>query len=197
VPASSSTALPRSGTGRGVTLLELLLVLAVIAVAINLTSAPFAARLQDLRSASAMHHLASLLNAARHEALLRQQAVTVCALLPDGRCQRTWLAEHEITVFLDRNENRRLDSGETRLRALRWPLDQGRLLWRASLARTYIEFGPRGETWQNGTLTYCPASRDPRFARALVINHAGRAYLTTDSNNDGIREDRSGRNLRC
>jgi hypothetical protein len=92
---------------------------------------------------------------------------------------------------------RRAGGHEPLLRELRWPLRGGELSWRASLARGYIEFEDSGATWQNGTLYYCPDSRDARHARALVLSHSGRSYLTVDSNGDGIREDRRGRNLRC
>jgi type IV fimbrial biogenesis protein FimT len=187
---------------RAFTLIELLLVLAVLGIALQLTAAPFSHRLADLRSATAMRHLSSLFAFARQEALIRRRPVTVCALATDDSasspaCDRNWQDGHVITVFIDTNENRRRDSSEIALREIRWPLKDGELSWRASLARPYINFESSGGTWQNGTLYYCPASRDARQARAMVISHSGRTYLPGDSNGDGIREDRTGRNLRC
>jgi type IV fimbrial biogenesis protein FimT len=185
------------GSQRAFTLIELLIVCACLAITLQITAAPFADAIADARSASAMRHLSSLLNYARQEAVLRGTPVTVCALTPTGRCSRDWLDDHRIAVFVDGDSNRRLGSQERILRELRWPLENGELSWRASLARSYIEFENNGATWQNGTLYYCPASRDARQARALVLSQSGRSYLPGDSNEDGIREDRNGRNLRC
>jgi len=182
---------------RGLTLLELLLVLSVMALALRLSTPPFAERLADLRAAAAMRQLSALLGEARYSAVLRRERITLCARSSSGNCERDWGGAEDIVVFLDRNRNRRHDAAEPLLRQLRWPLRQAELSWRASLARPYKEFRPSGRTAQNGTLYYCPANRDARQARALVLNHGGRNYLTTDSNGDGIREDRSGRNLRC
>lgn len=181
----------------GLTLIELLLVLVVLSISLQLTGASFAKRIAEARSASAMHKLSTLFSYARQEAVMRGTPITVCLIDAVGKCQRYWLEGYPVTVFIDSNKNRRYEVGETLLRQIHWPMRGAELSWRASLARTYIEFTETGGTWQNGTLYYCPDSRDARQARALVVNHAGRSYLTTDSNGDGIREDREGRNLRC
>lgn len=182
---------------RGLTLIELLAVLSVIAIALQLGMAPMQSMVAEMRSATAMRHIASLMALARHEALLRNRPITVCALNRLNRCERDWREDHRIAAFIDANEDRRFEPGETMLRELRWPIAHGVLSWRASLARPYIEFEPTGATWQNGTLFYCPANGDARQARALVLSQSGRNYLPGDSNGDGIREDRSGRNLSC
>lgn len=181
----------------GFTLIELLIVLAILSIALGLTAAPFAKRIDDARSATAMRHFSSLFALARQEALIRQRPVTVCALTAESRCSRVWTDNPAVVVFIDGNDNRRLDADEQPLREIQWPLIGGELSWRASLARDHLRFEPNGGTWQNGTLYYCPKSRDARQARALVISHSGRNYMPGDSNGDGIREDRQGRNLRC
>lgn len=181
----------------GFTLIEVLLVLSMLAIALNITAPQFRDRIEDLRSASAMRHLSSLFSLARQEALIRQRPVIVCALTDDQRCHRNWTENSTIAVFIDQNNDRRLDSSDKKLKELQWPLKRGEISWRASLARNYLQFESNGGTWQNGTLYYCPVSLDARKARALVISHSGRNYKTIDSNGDGIREDRSGKNLRC
>ncbi len=182
---------------QGFTFIELLLVLAIMAITLQTGLASFQTQLTAMRSQSALREIRTLFALARQEALLSRRAITVCAVDRDGRCQRNWQDDHAITVFVDSDRNRRVGSDERVLRELRWPLEGGDLSWRASLARPYIEFQPTGGTWQNGTLYYCPDNRDARAARALVLSHSGRSYLPTDSNGDGIREDRRGRNLSC
>ncbi|MFT7286853.1 MAG: type IV fimbrial biogenesis protein FimT [Halieaceae bacterium] len=181
----------------GLTLIELLIVLSIVAIATNIAAPAFVERINALRSASAMRHLATLLNFGRYHALTVNIPTTVCALDARRKCVRNWSREQEIAVFVDGNGNHRLDPSELQLRSIRWPMRGGELSWRASLARPYIEFETTGGTWQNGTLYYCPDNRDARHARSLVLSHSGRSYLPGDSNGDGIREDRHGRNLRC
>ena len=64
----------------GFTLLELLLVIAVLAISLQLSTVSFAPQLREMRSAAAMNHVAGLMAYARHEALLRRTPVTVCVL---------------------------------------------------------------------------------------------------------------------
>ena len=189
--------IPRCGAAPAGTLLELLLVLSIVAIALGLTGPGMAKLLSQFRSQAAMEGIVSLLALARQEAILRNHPVTVCAARDDGRCERDWSKDNAITAFIDSNEDGRLSPGETVLRQISWPLENAELSWRASLGRRYLRFEVQGGTWQNGTLYYCPGSRDARQARALVLSHSGRAYLPGDSNGDGIREDRAGRNLRC
>lgn len=189
--------LSRLKNQRALTLIELLLVLTIAGILLQSALASFQNTLASARSGAALRGISSLFAVARQQALLERTPITVCAVDRTGRCQRSWTGEHQITVFLDRNRNRSHDATEPAYRELRWPMVGGELSWRASLGRPYIVFEETGGTWQNGTLYYCPANRDSRQARALVLSHSGRSYLTTDSNGDGLREDRLGRNLRC
>lgn len=186
-----------STSSQGFTFIELLVLLTVLAITLPMAGAVFQERVQEQRSASAMNHVRTLFSTAREHALMTGKTVTVCALTEAGQCSRDWQAPRTIVVFIDANEDHRFAEPERLLREIRWPLTNGELSWRASLARNYINFEGNGGTWQNGTLYYCPDSRDARKARALVLSHSGRSYLPGDSNGDGIREDRTGRNLRC
>jgi prepilin-type N-terminal cleavage/methylation domain-containing protein len=182
---------------QGLTLLELLIALVILALLLGLGVPSFSSLLAENRGRAAMSQMRALFAFARQQALTTGQRTTVCAVRRDGRCIRDWLADHEIVVFVDIDENRRLDASDRLLRRIAWPVTQAELSWRASLGRPQLTFEPSGATWQNGTLFYCPSSRDARHARALVISQTGRSYMPGDSNGDGIREDRSGNNLTC
>jgi type IV fimbrial biogenesis protein FimT len=182
---------------RGFTLIELLIVVLLISIFVGLGLPSLKHLLAESRGKAAIGQMRALFAFARQQALTGGEATTLCAVEHSGRCVRDWTAGHEIAVFIDRNADRRLDSGDRLLRRVAWPVVDAELSWRASLGRSYLSFESTGATWQNGTLYYCPRSRDPRHARALVISQTGRSYLPGDSNGDGIREDRSGRNLEC
>ncbi|MEM6300808.1 MAG: GspH/FimT family pseudopilin [Pseudomonadota bacterium] len=201
ISKTRSCSFPISGepspAASGFTLIELLLVLSILAIALGL-GGPAMEKLQErVRSHAAMQGLASLLSLARQEAILRGRPITVCGVDSAGNCTRNWGSDHIITVFDDSNSDGKPSNNEEVLREMRWALIGAELSWRASLARRYLRFEAHGGTWQNGTLYYCPNSHDARQAKALVMSHSGRSYMPGDSTGDGIREDRTGRNLRC
>lgn len=188
---------PRVAACLGFTLAELLVTLAIITTGLLVVVPSFSRIVADAHSRSAMHHMMSIFAFARFSAVTRGETVTLCAIDSNAACSRDWTGEHRISVYVDQNENRQLDHDEPLLRQVQWPLANGEIRWRASLGRRYIRFRSDGASWQNGTLYYCDNTRDPRHARALVLSQSGRAYLAADKNNDGIREDRLGRNLSC
>jgi type IV fimbrial biogenesis protein FimT len=175
---------------KGFTVTELLVTLAVAAVAVGL-AAPAYQRLADSqRSAAAV-------NLARSEAIVRNHAVTMCpgsAGVCLGRDQ--WQAG--ALIFLDGNGNGQIDAGDRVLTALP-PLPNGaRVYWRSFRNRSYLQFHPRGYTrWQNGSLLYCPPNQDPALARLVIVNVAGRTRLATDDDGDGVVNRPGGDNVRC
>lgn len=184
-------------TQRGMTLLSLLITLAIATTTAGMAASAFSNWVPRQRSLSAMMTFRNIFQLARYQAIHLHTPVRVCALTATKACTRNWSLDVSIAVFIDRNRNQQVDTGDKVLRQINWPSKQGDIRWRASLARRYIEFLPAGNTWQNGTLLYCPQNGDTRYARALVLNHAGRSYEPGDSNGDGIHENRQQQPLVC
>jgi len=183
---------------QGLSLLELLIALLVLATLVVTSTSAFSGFLPRQRALAAMSTFKGLFQFARSTAVHTQRTVTVCALRPDNKCTRDWSGDRTIVVFVDNNRNRYLDDEDQELRRLDWPSRKGTVQWRASLARNYINFEPGlGNTWQNGTLYYCPSNGDNRYANALVVSHSGRSYFPGDSDGNGIREDRKLQDLDC
>lgn len=185
------------GGALGISLLELLVAVAVIALLAG-ASLPFFADLSaDLRAASRINALLGAVRTARHLAITRNAAVTLCPG-QGPRCLGANQWHEGATVFVDADGDRRMDAGE--FVALRLPrMDPGeRIRWRAFKNRSYLLIRASGLTdWQNGSFQYCPANGDPRFARQIILNAQGRARRAHDSDGDGVREDAQGRPLRC
>ncbi|MDP5070519.1 MAG: GspH/FimT family pseudopilin [Congregibacter sp.] len=181
----------------GFTLVELLITLAVTAILITLGTPALSQLKEKVQSARVIQHTMTLLNYARFEAVTRGTNITLCATDELGQCKRDWNDAVSTRVFVDRNQNRNYDSHETTLRTSTLPTNNGIVTWRASLGRRYVTFDASGFTWQNGTLIYCPGDGNARNAYAVVVNQAGRSYMTRDRDNDGIREDRAGNPLEC
>jgi prepilin-type N-terminal cleavage/methylation domain-containing protein len=183
----------RECSRHGFTLLEMLVGLVITSLLFAFTG-NLGTTLPSQQSQVTVSELRRLLTFARTNAVASGQRVTLCAIDSIGKCQQQW-NQRLATVFIDANRNRRLDHGETLLSQESQQQRPGQLSWRAALGRPYIEFKPSGATHQNGSFHFCPDAQTN--AVAIIVNRAGRHYVGGDRNNDGIREDSRGRNLRC
>lgn len=169
---------------RGFTLLEVLVVLALLAVLLSLA----APSLQGLRQKHQMQSQAEQFQAslmlARSEALRRQQRVTVCVrdssdgAGPDCDLGGTW--SQGWVVFVDGNDNGRREASETVL-LLHQTLPGFLTLQGNSTVDSYISYGPQGRSqstsgaFQAGTLTLCGAGQTQVWR--VVINAVGKPRL--------------------
>jgi type IV fimbrial biogenesis protein FimT len=169
---------------RGFTLLEALVVLALLAVLMSLA----APSLQGLRHKHQMQsqaeQLQSSLMLARTEALRRQQRVTLCvresaaAAGQDCATAGTWAQGW--VLFVDGNNNARREATETVLQVQAalpgWMTLQGN-----ATVDQYISYGPQGRSqsttgaFQAGTVTLCGAGQ--AHVWRVVINAVGKPRL--------------------
>ena len=164
----------------GFTLLEALVVLALVAVLAGM-AAPAMGRLrQQHRMQAQAEALFSSLMLARSEALRQQQRVTVCARTPDDRCASAGPWTQGWMVFVDTNANAQRESQE-RLLQKHDALPSGMALEGNSLVSRYVSYGLEGRSqtisgaFQAGTLTLCQA--DATQGWQLVINALGKPRL--------------------
>ena len=187
----------RASRARGLSLTELMTALGIAAVLAG-AAAPGMAQLVTSRQAdTAVEQMRSAVQFTRHVAVARRVVATLCP--GDGTAcgaRDTW---HEgAMIFLDANGNSRFDAGEEVVRRLP-PLATGyRVYWRSFRNRKSLSMKPTGVTdWQNGSMLLCPPDADPKNARQLIVNAAGRARLARDSDGDGIVEGARGNPVSC
>ncbi|MEZ5564473.1 MAG: GspH/FimT family pseudopilin [Gammaproteobacteria bacterium] len=98
---------------RGFSLIELMVVLAVAAIALGLGVPAFTSVFANNRMSAATNDLVSSLHAARAEAITRQVTVTLCPT-PDGAtaCVAGGNLAQGWTAFIDRNANATIDADE-------------------------------------------------------------------------------------
>ena len=186
----------RFGVG-GVTLAEILTVLAAGALLMAVALPGFDSLLERERAGSAINQMLGAVQFTRAAAVSHRVPAALCPGAGD-RCgmRNTW---HDgALAFLDPNGNGRRDAGEEILMRLP-PLAPGhRMYWRAFRNRTALVFRPSGLTdWQSGNILYCPPDGDPRLARQIILNVQGRARRANDTDGDGIVEGSAGRPVEC
>jgi len=189
-----------AGSAAGLTLLELLVALCIMALLLGVSLPDLRRTLAQKRADITMNRLAQAIQLARNAAALNNSLVTLCGSTDGEACDGNW--RHAALIFLDRDGDRKVDAATSPdsniVRWLMFPEIAGTLRWRAFGNRSYLQITPQGFTlYQNGNFTYCPANGDPSAARQLIVNRTARVRHARDSNGDGLREDSRGRPIRC
>lgn len=180
----------------GITLPELLLTLILLALLASIAMPRFDSMLQQNTSTRVINQLVIRIESARKQALFARQITTLCpgTLACEGKDD--WIAG--AILFADQDADGRFDAGESLLR--RFPaLDaSGKIRWRSFGNRAWIQFLPNGSTPnQSGRFTYCPENEDPRLAREIIVNAAGRIRRASDADDDGVVESSDGTPVSC
>lgn len=174
-------------TQRGVTLVELLAAIAIMAILTSVAVPSFSVmRLNALRSSS-MNALWHAIFLARSEAIKRNSVVSMCRSADGIRCNNTpgnWSEGWMVFDNLDHDEPAQLDSGEPVLRQFH---GSNAIDIRVNPAnpngRKTFTFRSFAQSSANGTIVFCD-SRGNSTARAIIISHTGRPrHSDRDANN--------------
>ena len=181
---------------KGLTLPEVLLTLALLGVLATAALPRFDTLLQQTRSASIINLFTARIEAARKTALSRGETLTLCPGIEKCRSRDDWIAGARL--FVDVNANGRIDPPDVLLRTFARLDSSGEIRWRSFGNRAWIQFRANGLTpSQSGRFTYCPEDADPRLARQIILNAAGRIRHAQDSDGDGIVESSDGAPITC
>lgn len=184
---------------KGFTLIELFVVLGILGI-MSILAFPAFRFLHEIEQSTAIsrslyHHL----NYARAEAISKNIITTVCASENSRDCSKNndWSNKH-IVIFMDRNGNGQRDDEDRILNDFEPEPSNYSLVWRSFGNKNYLQWQPSGITYyQNGNFTYCPANKNLKNAKKIILNVAGRIYFGSDKNQDGIQEGTDGKNIVC
>jgi type IV fimbrial biogenesis protein FimT len=163
----------------GFTLIEVLIVVAVLGVLLRVASSGMQQVAEASRTSAAAYQLVSELNHARGEAIRRNLRVVVCKSGDGEGCADSGDWDQGWIVFHDDNNNAVRDAGEKVIRRGERTEGRLRIMGNETVSR-YISFAPFGGprftsgAFQAGTITLCHASPQPVQARQLIINAVGR-----------------------
>jgi len=181
---------------KGLTLFELLVVLAITSILIGIAVPSMANFVRQAESVSLSNQLIGLVHYARTASISQGVTITICGSGDSLQCDNQW-SKH-ILIFADKNDNGELDEEDHLLqdRSLFNPGDK--LIWRSFRNKPYLQLHPTGITYyQNGNFTYCPADKNIQYSRHWILNISGHLRLARDTNGNGILENTKGKDIHC
>ena len=183
---------------RGLTLVELLVVLAILAITLRMATPSFQNFTRASRQVTQSNDFLTSLRYARNQAVTGRDYVTVCTSSNSSSCSLTdscscsaagspW--ESGWIVYLDNDADRQVDVGEQVLKVYKGLTGENSLRSIVFTINTSVQFGPTGWVDSVGSFVLCD-ERGASSARGININLSGQARV-----NQGI--DVNGNALNC
>lgn len=164
---------------RGFTLVELMIVLAIVSVLVGTAVPALTSTVKSVQLSSASNDLLGGLLLARSEAIKRNGRGVICRSADGATCAASGSWEQGWLVFHDANNDGSRDAGEAIVQNVQPLAGDLRVKGNVSVAR-YISYGADGGTrfagggFQAGTITLCLRSADPGEARQIIVSSSGR-----------------------
>lgn len=160
---------------QGMTMVELLLVLAIAAILVSFGAPALHNAHTRYQARSGFQALLHMVRFARQSAVVKRQYVTVCPTLDRLSCSDDW--SRPVMVFVDMNKNEHIDAGDNLLAYQEFRLSRGWFKLSASARRQYLQFKPSGvSNGVAGNIRLCGA--EPSLsAFKLVVSLSGRISL--------------------
>lgn len=158
------------GRSRGFTLIEQVMVVAILAVLVGIASPSLAGLVRRGRVQSAQMDFLGALGYARGQAVLRRTRVLFCPTIDHARCSEDNHWNNGWLVGVDRDHDNQPDEAPLRVGEA-----HARLLIRSSESRRHVTFLPDGSaSGSNLTLLFC--NRDQAGdTLGVVVSNSGRA----------------------
>ncbi len=173
---------------RGFTLIEVLVVLAVIVITMRLAAPSFQQFTRENRHVTQSNDFLASLRYARNQAVTKRMYVTVCGSTDGSTCDSSqW--EQGWIVYLDNDSDRQVDAGEEILKVYKSLSGSNSLRAILFTSANSVQFRPTGWVDSTGSFVLCDG-RGASSARGISINISGQARV-----NPGI--DVNGNALNC
>jgi len=181
---------------KGFTITELLIGIAIVGILTAIASPSLSQFMVQSRVDNEITEIHRLILSARNSAINSGKNVTICPLSGTS-CTTNW--QNELSVFINNDNtltnNKSYDSANEELIKVKSTIATGDTL---NFSQNVIIFSPTGRliSGGNGKFSYCPKGNSD-LSRGVEISLSGRVYTTSDSDNDGKDNNRSGTNVSC
>ena len=167
---------------RGFTLIELIIVTAILSTTLSVGIPNFRAMLENHHARISLYTLRKILHKSRILALEYRIKVTVCPL-KEKQCSNDW--SNPLIAFNDINSDQVLDDNERVFMSVQNTMHYG--FWQKKKAtQSYINFTPLGHAFGSATtFLYCPNSGYDSAGKQLVISFQGRVRTNSYLSNRG------------
>ena len=176
---------------KGLTLIEMLITLAIVAIIATAVSPSIQSILIKNRIVSEINELSAVIQFARNNAIEQQITTVVCPSADYLACTTNWNDPKIVFIDADNNGNR---AANEELLASTGPISDNNELTGPANS---LFFSPTGESSANVELLLCHTSQKAEYARSLTIALQGRVKVSGDSDRNGIHEDTDGNPLSC
>lgn len=178
-------------TQKGMTLLEMLVALAVVAIVLTVVAPNVQTIVAKNRTTSEINELSGIIQFARFTAIDQSSTAIVCPSANYASCGTNWNLPK--IVFVDNNANNVRDTSEPLLMSTTAITSNNSMTGPASP----IVFYDSGAANDSASIKICPNNNDAKLARSINVNAQGRVRVSVDSNNNDIFEDTEGDELSC
>lgn len=179
---------------RGLTLVELLAVIAIVSITLSLAFPFTTAFIQNQVKESSRQSVLSALRFARANAIDSREITTVCSLKASGQCSNEWT--DTLSVFQDLNGNGAMDTGEKLVSTIKVNLEQWSQRNRPA-SRAYFQWNSLGlANGTPGSIEFCHQSSSAN-RYAVVVSFSGRIRTSRDYDGDGTEERLRGDPVTC
>ena len=176
---------------KGLSLLEMLISLAIVAIVVTAVSPSIQSILIKNKIVSEINELSATIQFARSHAIDQQISTVVCPSSDFSACSADW--NDPKIVFVDSDNNGARGVNEE-LWASTGAISENNVL---TGPNNPLFFTASGETLANAVLLLCHDSQQAEYARSLTIALQGRVKVSSDSDRNGIHEDTDGAALNC
>ena len=179
----------------GFTLVELMITIAIAAILMAIALPNFSSFLVQTRVDNEISQLQRLLLSARNTAINAEQSVTICPLNSSSTCDTNW--HNEISVFIDIDRDKVYEpASDERIIVVKGAIDNNDKLQYGQDSIIYTPTGSISGGVSTSPFMYCPKDYGDK-SRGITVSTSGRSYVTSDTDNDNIDEDRSGNEITC
>lgn len=169
---------------QGLSLIELTIITALLAIIAGFASASLGSLVNTSRHIAIVNETQRMFSLARSYAVSRGTLTTICPLSSEQKCSDNWNAP--ISIFPDANNDKQPDNAVI-YREVSLAI-KGTTLYSRTAGRGYFQLAPDGMSHGTiGSIVACSSIKQSKFEMTyMALNMGGRLRILRDDDKDGV-----------